>query len=145
MTCFGLSKYNIYLKLLSSSNFHFIFSYFIKRNPTLSRNFWYIQNSIIIKFYLEWSKEDAFRLVWLPDLSFCSWLHPYGCTSGTFFLFIYKCNKFNWCHFSHSTTWMILNRKDCHQFKLLFPLSFIGQFDHPVGGEGMKEIYFSLL
>ena len=45
----------------------------------------------------------------------------------------------------YNDTWMILNGKDCHQFWLLSPLSFIGQFDHQVGGEGMKDRYFSLL
>ena len=33
--------------------------------------------------------------------------------------------------------WILLHVKNCHQFRLLFPLSFIGQFVYPVGGEGI--------
>ena len=38
-------------------------------------------------------------------------------------------------------TWILLQAKNCRQFRLLFPLSFIGQFVHTVEGEGIGEGY----
>ena len=33
----------------------------------------------------------------------------------------------------------IMTGENCRQFMLLFPMSIIGQFVHPVGGEGMAQ------
>ena len=34
----------------------------------------------------------------------------------------------------------IMAGENCHQIRLLFPLSFIGQFVHPERGDGIKGV-----
>ena len=42
-------------------------------------------------------------------------------------------------------TWILLQGMNCRQYRLLYPLSFFGQYVNPVGNESEGDYYFSLL